>query len=304
MTLFPIGKEEFVLEGQMPERALLRLRRAHISLFCIKKIEKNQILFRVNRKDSEKVFAIFRSVCYNSGVCSAYTIKSHSVVGVGKYVEQLKRRVGLLLGGLLCIFLWGVSQPLLFSIEFVGTDIYAREGVIALEEAGIRPFAPYQSGKEDWVIAQLLAIPDVEYVSLQKVGHRLVVETRLSPFPKREIATGKMYAKHSGKLVAMTVLRGTPLVNVGEEMQAGDCLVDDAFQTEEGGHVRVEIIARVRIACTHEGIYPVETAEEAFAHAYLQLEDVERIIAKDIEKTAGGYRVKIAYEVIETMNLY
>ena len=90
MTLFPIGKEEFVLEGQMPERALLRLRRAHISLFCIKKIEKNQILFRVNRKDSEKVFAIFRSVCYNSSVCSAYTIKSHGVVGVGKYVEWLK----------------------------------------------------------------------------------------------------------------------------------------------------------------------------------------------------------------------
>ena len=132
----------------------------------------------------------------------------------------------------------------------------------------------------------------------------MVVETRLSPFPKREIMTGKMYAKHSGKLVAMTVLRGTPLQNVGEEMQAGDCLVDDAFYTEEGGHVRVEIIARVRIACTHEGIYAVETAEEAFAHAYFQLEDVERITAKDIEKVVGGYRVKLTYEVLETMNLY
>ena len=35
------GKEKLLLEGLMPERALLRLRRAGIPLFQVKKVEKS-----------------------------------------------------------------------------------------------------------------------------------------------------------------------------------------------------------------------------------------------------------------------
>ena len=294
--------DAFVLEGQMPERALLRLRRAQISLYFVKKIEKNRILFHVKRKDSEKVFAIFCNVCYNSSVYTPYTVKSLGAVGAWKYIERVKRRVGFLLGGLLCVFLLGVSQPLVLSVDTVGTDVYEREIRMTLEEVGITPFAPYKKGREDWVIAKLLTLPDVEYVSLKKVGYRLLVETRLSPFPSLEKEEGEMYVKHSGTLVGITVMRGTPLKGEGAFVKAGEIIVSDRIEVEGGGQVRVEIIARVRIACTHEGIYPVETEEEAFAKAYLGLGEEVKITQKCIEKQEGGFYVKLQYEAVESKN--
>ena len=63
--LFPNLKDRLQIEGIMPERALLRLRRAQIPLYNVKKIAKNRILFRVKRKDVEKIFAIYPNICYN-----------------------------------------------------------------------------------------------------------------------------------------------------------------------------------------------------------------------------------------------
>ena len=57
--LFGPPRDKILIEGLMPERALLRLRRVGIGVYNAKKIEKNQILFSVNKKDTEKVFAIY-----------------------------------------------------------------------------------------------------------------------------------------------------------------------------------------------------------------------------------------------------
>ena len=304
MSVFGELKETLLLEGLMPERALLRLRREGIAVYDAKKIEKNQILFRIKRKDSEKVFAIYPNVCYNNSVYSAYTVKKRGARGALKYLEWAKRRAGLLLGGLLCIAMVLISEPLVFAIEFKGTDIYAREAKIALEEAGITPFLPYAEGKEDLVCAKLLSLDDVEFCSVKKAGHRVVVEVQTSPFPQRTIDKNAMQAHNSGEIVAMTVLRGTPLKKIGDTVQAGETLVGNWFNTEDGGQVRVEIIARVRIACAWEGRVEAESAEEAFAKAYLCLDlgDLDELKSKEIEEKDGLYQVKIGYEAVETLN--
>ena len=297
-------RERILLEGMMPERALLKLRRAQIPLFHIEKPQKNQILFHVMKKDVEKVFAIYPKMCYNKADYRAYQVKDLGAVGLGKGIEIIKNRVGILLGGLLGLSFVLASQPLVLAVEFVGTDVYARETYQALDEAGIGLFAPYKQGCEDSVCAQLLAIEDVEFCSLKKVGHRLVVETRLSPFPKNNITTGVMRAKRAGEILSMTVLRGSPLKQIGETVRKGDPLVGDWLSTESGGQVRVEIIARVCIACTYEADVEAEDAEAAFAKAYLALgfTDKDTIQEKCVEKTDGLYRVKIFYHTVESYN--
>lgn len=298
------SKQPLLIEGMMPERALLRLKRAGIAVYDAKKCEKNQILFYVNRKDSEKVFAIYPNVCYNNSINSAYSVKKLEAVGIWKYIEWAKRRVGLLLGGLLCMLLVLLSEPLVFGIEFAGTNIYAREAEMALKEVGITPFAPYVKGKEDLVCAKLLTIDDVEFCSVQKIGHRVVVEIRTSPFPTLELKTGVMQAQRGGTIVAITVLRGSPLKKIGDTIQAGEPLVGDWFEGVDGGQVRVEIIARVRIACTWEGNVEATSEEEAFAKAYLELglQDAT-ITGKEITENNGLYHVAIAYEWVERWNL-
>jgi len=304
MTLWADWKERFLLEGTMPERALLRLRRAGIALFNVKKIEKNRIVFSIKRKDSEKVFAIYPNICYNESVYSAYTVKKIGAEGVGKYAEAAKRRVGILLGGLLCVTMVLSSQPLVFAVEFVGTSVYAREAYAALEEAGISRFSPYREGKEDLVCAKLLALDGIEFCSVRKEGYRVIVEMRKSPFSNVTTEKNPMRAKHTGEIVAMTVLRGSPLKAIGETVQAGELLVDNTFSTEGGGQVRVEIIARVRIACVWEADVDAATPQEAFATAYLALGLSERdeVQSYTVEDGNGLYRVRMDYTVIETMN--
>ena len=58
-------REKLIVEGVQPEKALLRLQKAGIDVFHAKKIKKNQILFTVSKKDSEKVFAIYPKMWYN-----------------------------------------------------------------------------------------------------------------------------------------------------------------------------------------------------------------------------------------------
>ncbi|MBE7077950.1 MAG: hypothetical protein E7377_04520 [Clostridiales bacterium] len=299
-----LWKVRLQIMGLMPERALLRLRRAHVAVYNVKKIKPDCIVFNVKREDEEKVFAIYPDGRYEGAGYAPYTVRKIRSEGLGKYVEFFKRRMGLFVGALLAFALILFSDRYVFSVEFIGTDVYKREALIALEEEGITPFSPYKNGKEDIVCARMLALDGVEFCSVKKSGNRVFVEVRLSPFPTRFTDKGTMRAKHTGKLVSLTVLRGTPLAEIGKEVLAGEELVGNWFSTQEGEQVRVEPIARASIACVYDEEIAAEKEECAFAIAYLEagIQDTDGVTKKEIIKTDGGYRVRLEYTVVESIN--
>ncbi len=298
-----LWRERFLLEGWMPERALLRLRRAGISLYDIQKIAQNRILFSIKRRDKEKVLTLYPQ---NKVETTAYRVKYLHPEGFGRYVSFMQRRVGLLIGGLLCIALLLASQPLVFTVDIIGDECYRRDVLQALDEAGIQRFAPYKKGQEDLVCAKLLAMDGVEYCAMKKTGNRLAVEIRLSSFPKVKTETGKMQAKHDGTVLSMTVLRGSPQKQIGDTVRKGETLVEDHFITEDGGQVRVEIIARVCLACTWEGEIEANSEEEAFAKAYLTVNFTEQdtLQKTTIKNNGKTYRVTMQFQAVETINLW
>ncbi len=297
-------KVRFLIEGIMPERALLRLKRAKIAVYHVKKLQKNQILLSVKKKDCEKVFAIFPNPCYNSSVYSAYTAKRLGVLGGWRYFESLKKRTGLIVGGLLFCALTLFADGFIFGVRFSGTDIYAREAVAALEENGIKPFARYQKGNEDLVCAKLLKNKGVEFCSVQKRGLYVVVDVRLSPFLERAPQKGDMCSKHSGTVLSIVALRGTPQKKAGDRVQAGETLVSGYFETQSGEKKTVEVIARASVACTYEKSLQAASAEEAFAKAYLEIGFSQRdtITKKKVEERKNEYVVTIEYTAIQTIN--
>ena len=297
-------KVRYMIEGIMPERALLRLKRAGIAVYDVKKTQKNQILLNVKKKDSEKVFAIFPNPCYNNNIYSAYTAKCLGAFGGWRTFENLKKRTGLIVGGMLFCALTLFADGFIFGVRFVGTDIYAREAVIALEENGIKPFARYQSGNEDLVCANLLKNKGVEFCSVKKQGLYVVVEVRLSPFLEGAPVKGDMIATRSGTVLSIVALRGTPQKKAGDIVQAGEMLVSSYFETQSGEKKTVEVIARASVACTYEKSLQAASAEEAFAMAYLELGLSERdeITKKTIEEKGNEYVVAIEYTAIQTVN--
>ena len=302
-----LSRERILLEGIMPERALLRLRREKIPLYDVKKVQKTQILFSISKKDSEKVFAIYPNVCYNNTVYTPFTVKKVGEQGISRYLEWGKKRIGMLLGALLFIIFALAADNFVFGVQFIGSNVYAREVYQALEEGGIHLFNPYPEGKEDWVCARLLALPDVEYCSVQKRGGYVCVEMRISPFIKKTFEKGNMQAKHSGILRSLTVLRGEAKKSVGEEIAVKDVLVENYFTKQDGGQVCVEPIAKAVIECVFEEDIEAETAEQAFAIAYLELAFTpeDRILEQNVtvdEKQTGMFHVKIRYLATEIIN--
>ena len=288
----------------MPERALLRLKRAQIPVYNVQKPQKNRILLSVPRKDIEKVFAIYPNVCYNKDTHSPYFVRKLGGRGLGFQLSKLTKRTGLLLGGLLFCATSLFLDGFVFGVEVVGARAYTREVYEALEENGVRTFAPYKGGKEDLICAKLLALDGVEFCSVKKTGGRLVVELRQSPFQTPKYEDGAMWAKHSGKIENITVLRGSALKKAGDEVKQGEALVGDWFFLEDGGQVRVQPIARVRIACVYEALVQAEDEETAFWEAYLslRLEEGDTVLEKRVEQKDEGYLVSLRYAVTETVN--
>ena len=290
----------------MPERALLRLRRAEIPLYEVKKVQKNAILISVRRKDIQKVFAIYPNVCYNIGAYTPYTVTKMRPSGLEKLLQTLKKRWGVLVGLLLFCITALYADGLTFGVDIVGSKVYEREIYAALDEAGIRPFVRYSNRREDEICAKLLALDCVEFCSVQKSGLWVRVEMRLGSFNKIQLEKGKMRSNYAGEVIAITALRGTPLKKVGDKVEKGEILVEDEFTTESGGQVRVEIIARVRFACVYEALVCAEDSQSAFAKAYLEIgAQGEHILTeKSVEPVENNaYKVCIRYEAVQTMNL-
>ena len=293
------------IEGVMPERGLLRLKRAGIPLYDIKKTQKNRLTLRVQRKNLDKIFAIYPSSLAEERQ-SVYTVSKIEAVGLAKIVDFCQNRVGFVLGCLAFFILTLTADFFVFGVEFVGTDVYARETMQALEENGVKLFAPYKKGREDMITAKILSLDFVEFCSVQKAGGRIRVETRISTFSPTVATKGKMQAKHTGEILTISVLRGTASKKVGDTVQIGETIVEDWFLTEDGRQVCVEPIARVRIACVYEGEHIDATSEEeAFAQGYLALAlyDTDEITEVTVRKIDNGFHVKICYIITESVNL-
>ena len=297
--------ERLKIEGFLPERGLLRLKRSGISLYQAKKTEKNTILFLVKRKDAEKVFAIYPNVCYNKDSNQNYCVRRLGGVGLARILDFLKNRMGMLLGGLAFCAVTLAADGLVLGVELTGSKVYAREVYKALAENGVKQYGFYPDGKADMVTARLLSLSGVEFCSVQKIGHSVCVEMRLSPFAQERKRESGLMAQSTGKIQSIAVLQGTALKKVGAEVQAGEPLVGGWFENADGKRVEVTPIARVQLLCEYEGNYAVEDGEKAFCEAYLALglEENVRFLEKEVTPTEQGYAVRLVYTLTQTVNL-
>ena len=299
------GKLRIRIEGVMPERALLRLRRAEISLFGIKKKSKTALDCSVPKKEIEKVFAIYPKVCYNIDGKSTYTVRVLGEVGIAKPLSWARRRTGFLLGALcFCIGSLYVNT-LVLDVEFIGSSVYAREAQAVLEEYGARAFTPYKRGNEDLICSKLLALRGVEFCSVRKSGLYVRVEMRLSDEMPKPIRAGAYKAEHTGVVTEITAIRGTAVKTAGEEVKKGETLIEDYFTTGAGERVRVDVVGRACITCSYEAVIPVQTEEDAFATAYLSADigDRDTLIEKSVLPVQNGFAVRLVYRAIESFNL-
>jgi len=299
-------RDKLLVEGILPERAILRVKRAGISVYNAKKIRKNAILFSVNKKDTEKVFAIYPNVCYNKEGENGYRLARVGTERTGKLLDFFKRRAGVFLGVLVFLAITQFFGGYVLRVEITGTNIYEREILRALDKNGVKTLSRYNAKNNDLICSEILSLDGVGFCSVKKEGTLVKVEVRMNPFSEPFTQKGGLYARQTGKILSMSVLRGTPLKKVGDEVTAGEPVVGDYILTGGDGETKtqVEAIARVEFACAYEKLVSAETEEEAFGQAYLALDLSERgrITLKNIQPSEEGFLVKLEYTEIQTIN--
>lgn len=292
--------ETILIEGNSPERALTRLQKAGICLYKVKKLKKNQILATLTKKDSRKVFAIYPNLCYNREDKKAYSVKKIGEVGLNKRLGSLTKRWGVAVGVAVFLCLVSLSELFVFSVKIVGEKSYAREVEEILSLHGVKKNKLYPKGREEEIATALLSLQGVSFASVKKFGVTVQVEVRTSPFMDVEETQGDMQAKHTGKLVSATVLRGTLLKNIGQTVYQGESVVGGYILTGENEKIVVSPSAKIILSCVFEEFYAVEREEDAYAKALLYIDG--EIQEKTAERTENGYAVKIVYLVVERIN--
>ena len=128
----------------------------------------------------------------------------------------------------------------------------------------------------------------------------------MNSFQKLRVERGEMRSAHTGEIVSLSVMRGTPLKKAGDSVQVGETIVGDYLIAGVEGEKRttVDVIARVKIACEYQASVQAETAEEAFCMAYLSLDLSERgeIQEKSVVQAGDSFCVKLKYTEIQTIN--
>lgn len=293
------------LQCPFPERALIYLKREKIPLFHVKKVKKNQILFSIKRKHSEKVFAIYQKLWYNKKGEPEYSLKQTGGNASFNLVKWAKRRVGLLIGALLfaCVCLF--SQNFILQVRVVGAVYYQREIMQALDSGGLGLYQLYQEKNRQAVCAEIFKLDAISFCSIQKQGVTLIVEVRTNPFAKSSLQTGDLISNHDGEVISVRALRGTPQVRAGDKVRQGQTLVSGYFCKQSGEQVRVEVIASVQLACQCSMQIQAPSEEEAFAQAYLQLSDLQniQIDKREIIPCEQGFAVTLDYTVWQAINL-
>ena len=296
--------ERLEIGGMMPERALLRLRRAGIPLYNVEKPQKDCLRLSVKKGDVEKVFAIYPKACYNENGYTPYTVRSLGRTGLGRYVDFAKKRIGFIVGACLFCIATLFADSFVFGVEFSASSVYQRETYAVLEEYGLKPFSRYKKGNEDLICSKLLSLDGVEFCSIRKSGMRIVVDMRLNSDPILRLEKGDMQAKHTGVILSLTAIKGTAQKRVGDSVQIGETLVGAWTESAEGERRKTEVIARASVACAYECVVETADEKEAFATAYMQAQITQddRLSNVCVTATEHGYFVKIEYTAIERIN--
>ncbi len=275
----------FSVRSLSASHALEKLRRAGIPVLSCRAPEKNVLELEIRRKDAKKSFAILRGSCYN--------IENVRPVGLTRLLAWAAEAAGLLLGILFfaAAVLFSESRVLLVKVEGSGA-CYEREVRAILRDCGVREFSamPEDTGE---IAARILALPRTEFCALSKRGGILTVNVQCTD-SEQPIAVMPLVSTVSGRLVELVVISGTPRKQVGEEVRAGEVLVEAC--TEFGPAL---VMARAVIEDTITAEYALPE-EEARAQAFLDFGELSDL---HIDKTETGWRIEGKKRTVLSLNL-
>ncbi len=289
----------FEVRGLNLDRLINTLGKKGVGLIDIKKYSNKRLRVTVNSADNEKFFAITEELCYN--------VKKTGDGGKFYPFLYLYRNIGLLIGALFFIVSLIFVNDIIFSFSFTGSGrIYAREIKEYLNGKGITEYTRFSDIDLKSLGDEILSDnPHLSFVDCRKSGNRLEINSALSDDPVKTLDgdVKELRTDASGVVEKIKVYRGTAVVSEGQEVAAGDLLVDGYAMVKEE-RVEINVIASVTVIAEFE--YEYRSADEnagdiALLYAEQAVGEKEILNSSVIKESDEGeyvFKVKISYRKV------
>ncbi|MBP3655238.1 MAG: sporulation protein YqfD [Clostridia bacterium] len=232
-------------EGLNPEKLLRAAAAEGIRLRQIRREEGR----RFGAEVSIWHLARLRAIAEGSG----FVLEERSVGPLVFAARRLRARWTLAASMLLCAAMVSVSSRVLLcvQIDHAGKEEAAVRSV--LRDAGAVPGQMLSCLSSDRLRAQLeYALPGLAFAGVRFAGSTMIVDCRPAVEPQTVGADGKaldIVAARDGVVTRIWALSGTPLVEPGEAVHAGQVLIRGEERTQQGQTSAVraqgEVMARV-----------------------------------------------------------
>ena len=210
-----VGTEDFCL--------IERLYLQKIAVFDVE-FHKNKIILSIDSCDYKKFFAISRNMCYN--------IRRIKYYGKVSPIKFLQKRIGITLCFAFFLVFSVVFDGFITKIEYTADGKYIAPTIDAvLKENGVKENSFLKINLKSLENAVYTADSRISFVSIEKRGRKLLVETHLASQKTEPIDTKKqaIVSTVAGEIVAINLLGGTAKVKVGDVVQKGSLLIDGYY---------------------------------------------------------------------------
>lgn len=174
-------------------------------------------------------------------------------------LSRYSGRVGLAIGGVVCIILFCILSGFVWNIEIVGNEKLSQSEISNfLEQNGFHTGVFWKSVDKNVLEDLMMAgYDEIAWVHINRFGTSVTVEIREGT-PKPKIVQGdgcaNLKAKKDGVIVSAVTYEGWQCVGVGESVRAGDILVSGIYESEQ---TKQNLFAHARgdfIACVEENV--------------------------------------------------
>ena len=273
------------------ESALKKLKKASIPVYDCEK-RGADFVFGVKDEHLKKVFAIFAKPCYNIRVDKKSTR--------GRFLSFAALRAGMIAGALVFALAAFIANFYILRIEISGNGGYLSgeiTGIVADEGAACgKPFSGFN---QSLATGRILALPQVTFCNISKKGSVLVIDVRVDEAAAPSARRKPLTADVDGVLENLVVVCGTPALETGSEVKAGDILI---FAHNIVGERTIDCLAvgYADIRCAKSAEYLAAADDETSrreALASLGIEE-ENIVSAHMKAVSvdGGVLFKIDYE--------
>ena len=280
-----------------PETALKKLTKANIAVYKLKK-HGSTLTFGVLQEYTEKVFAIFSHPCYN------ITIKRNSPKA--RAAAFIKRRFGLVVGAVVFTAAAIASGNVVMRIKVTGNGAYLGGQIMSIaRECGAREWTTCRKMDAPLLQAKILALPDVNFCSVQREGAYLIIDVRTEEEHTSKVNYTPLKSSVSGEVYRIVAICGTAEKVQGDKVSAGDVLIG-AYELNENGESTsclavgfAEITAQASLSLYYDKESD-ENAKEALKAAALYS---DRIISQSytVAPCDGGVKYDVTFSYINTV---